>query len=178
MDMTVEQLVLYSMYDIGAIERDNMGIFKTRDISIKLERKSAQLWYTDTSYKYLCILTFIDNINGREILKLSLKETDIFVITDAYEQFMSLETDYMYSPIIHSGDNIDYCFCVTKQTGTLYDDMYFIVYQNAPNGKSIIRVKILLSASEFIDFFDLMYFVFIIDIVSNEYENYIENNNL
>lgn len=176
MDMIAEQILLYNMYDMGAIKKENMAEFKTKDIIIKLERKDAQLWYTDTSYKYLCIITFIDRLTNREILKLSLNEIDVFILTDGYENYMeSLEIDIgsLLTPMIHSTiDNSKYYFCMNNKTETTYDDLYLIVYQyNPENNTTLKRLQILLSTNELIDLFDLIYFTFLIDIVSNNFES-------
>ena len=176
MNMIANQILLHNMYDMGAIKKETMAEFKTKDIIIKLERKDAQLWYTDTSYKYLCIITFIDRLTNREILKLSLSEIDVFVLMDNYDNYMeTLDIDYgsLLTPMIYSAiDNSKYYFSLDNKTETSYDDLYLIVYQyNPENNTTLKRIQILLGTNELIDLFDLIYFTFLIDMVSNNFES-------
>ena len=59
-----------------------------------------------------------------------------------------------------------------NKTGTSYDDLYLIVYQyNPENNTTLKRIQILLGTNELIDLFDLIYFTFLIDMVSNNFES-------
>ena len=43
MNMIANQILLHNMYDMGAIKKETMAEFKTKDIIIKLERKVFQI---------------------------------------------------------------------------------------------------------------------------------------
>ena len=89
---------------------------------------------------------------------------------------------YKDSSLIFDGDgyilstttkkNSKYYFSLDNKTGTSYDDLYLIVYQyNPENNTTLKRIQILLGTNELIDLFDLIYFTFLIDMVSNNFES-------
>ena len=95
---------------------------------------------------------------------------------DNYDNYMeTLDIDYgsLLTPMIYSAiDNSKYYFSLDNKTETPYDDLYLIVYQyNPENNTTLKRIQILLGTNELIDLFDLIYFTFLIDMVSNNFES-------
>ena len=64
--MNLTNQIINNMYNNGNIKDENMATFTTYDNQYRFElsRENAQLWYTDTSYKFKCKIKIYDNLTN------------------------------------------------------------------------------------------------------------------
>lgn len=178
--------ILMNLFDSKIIRKENsdMGKFTTldKDYIIILERKNSKLWYTDTSNKYLCIFNFYNNLNIH-LFSLTLSEQDIFTFLDnVYSCIIEFNVPELFIPINAKDDKLNlynFSFDKIKQKDNLglpleYDNdfYYFRIFQyNTINKIQIERICIRFDMDSLIDFLDLIYFIFLIDIDNHEVLN-------
>ena len=74
---------------------NDMAIFKHNNGSIEFLRENAKLWYTETSFKYICKMNFKNNL-GLDQFELIINELDVTCLLDSIYQFL----DYRMKDII------------------------------------------------------------------------------
>ena len=150
---------LLNLYNANIMRKEEVARFKSKnkDYLIELTREPAQLWYTDTSFKFLCKLSFKNNL-GIEVLKLVFNENDIYILIDNLNSFYNLKIDEITIPALISNGN-SYTFIFNKVNDNNNSCIMRIIENDCIN-----RVTIEFDINSFLDFVDLMFFTFIVDI--------------
>lgn len=155
---------LISLYYLGVVKKEDMAKLETlnKDYIIEIERKDFKLWCTDYSYKYLCKFYFKNNF-GITTLELTTCEIDIFVLIDNMCQFYENNLNEITIHFNASNLNLEqFIFRFSRNENGNYNlliSIYNPVYQIMIN-----KLNIEFSEKKFLDFVDIIYFVFLIDI--------------
>lgn len=178
--MNLENNILYSMYNMGVIEDEDMAQFSTIDnqYEFKLRRENYQLWSTDTSYKYKCIIDIYNKITDNLLVSLILTEEDVKNLLDCYTQMDGYGMQNIMVPQLKpycANGNFYYIILEAYRIDKLNDIMcdlgnrWFTVKEYNPMlNQAVDIVSIQMDVSEMEELMDIIYFIFIIDIESNK----------
>jgi hypothetical protein len=202
MKMTTNNHILYNLFKSGLINDggDEVAQFVTIDNQYRFEltRKNYELWFTDTSYKYKCIIDIYNNLTGTLIVSLNCTEEDIMNMLDVYTQMCDFGSPSVYIPPLKPyNSNGNYyiieleLFRVNNVMGIMEDisNRWFTVKEYSPLIQTLVPiVSIKMDVSEIEDLMDLVYFIFLIDLESenqlmpitdmapSEYSRYVKDN--
>ena len=200
--MKTDWLILYNMFQSGIINGgDEVAQFVTMDQQYRFEltRKKYELWFTDTSYKYKCIIDIYNNITGTKLVSLNLTEEDVMVMLDIYTQMCDFGTPSIIVPALKPYNSNGNYYIIELELSrynkvfNIAEDVsnrWFTVKEFNPLNQALVQiVSITLNVSEMEDLMDLVYFIFLIDLepenqlvpIDNmspsEYTRYIKDNN-
>lgn len=160
---------LISLYYLGVVKKEDMAKLETlnKDYNIEIERKDFRLWSTNYSYRYLCKFYFKNNF-GINILELTTCELDIFSLIDCMSQFYE---DNLNDIAIHfNAHNLNLEQFIFKFTRNGNNNINLLISIYNPIYQIIInKLNIEFDEKKFLDFVDIMYFVFLIDIDNETY---------
>ena len=158
---------LMNMYISGIIRgNDEMGKLKTinNDYTIIINRQDIKLWYTDTNFKYICKFSFINNLNI-EVFSFQVPENDIYIMIDNIYQFL----EYKMKNIIFNISNYNIEFIRNE-------NIFMKIYEYSNIVNNIIpRITIEFDEDNLLEFVNLIYFCFLIDIDSCNMNNNSKN---
>lgn len=198
--MTTRDHIIYNMIKNGNMgEEDNMGTYITFDgqYRFELKRENYQLWFTDTSYKYKCIINIYNNITDNLLVSLNCTEEDIMNILDCYTQANDFGCPSIFVPALkpyNSNGNFYIieleAFRINRLNNIMEDvsNRWFNVKEYNPLLQAVVDiVSIQLDLSEIEELMDLLYFIFLIDLesenplipynmVPSEYSRYTKDN--
>lgn len=178
--MNIINSTLQNMYNLGYIEDESMATFITSDeqYEFKIYRENTQLWCTDTSYKYKCIIDIYNKITNNLLVSLVCTEEDIRNLLDCYTQMDGYGLQDIIVPYLkpyNSNGNFYIiqleAFRINKLDNLMYDlsNRWFNVKEYNPLlGYMVDIVSIELDISELEELMDNIYFIFLIDIDSNK----------
>lgn len=157
----IENNILMNLYNMNILKRgnDDMATFNHSFGTINFIREDAKLWYTDSSFKFLCKMTFKNNL-GLDQLELILNEIDISCLLDSIYQFL----DYRMREIVLAFRQINK---IIHFTFSIEGHKYYLTINeyNMINRFSIPRLKISFKdRDDLIKFADIIYFIYLIDI--------------
>lgn len=200
--MNVNNHALCNLFRAGLINDggDEVAQYITMDQQYRFEltRKNYELWFTDNSYKYKCIIDIYNNLTGTKLVSLNCTEEDIMNMLDIYTQMCDFCTTSVYVPPLkpyNSNGNyyiielelirIDNVMGITQDIS----NRWFTVKEYSPLMQAVVPiVSVTLDISEMEELMDLMYFIFLIDLESenqlmpitdmapSEYSRYIKDN--
>lgn len=165
------------MYHAGLLKvKDNeMASIKTtnKDYTLELIRNKSSIWNTENSFKYLCKISFKNNLNIL-VLDLILSEIDVFCLVDSVYSFIEFNMFDISIPC-YSSKNINlnnYTISLKRIQNYPKDDniVLSIDEYNSIYNYSITRLQTIIDESNLIDILDLIYFIFLIDI-DDRYDN-------
>lgn len=200
--MNVNNHALCNLFRAGLITDggDEVAKFITIDNQYRFEltRKNYELWCTDTSFKYKCIIDIYNNLTGTLLVSLNCTEGDIMNILDIYTQMCDFGTSSVYVPPLKPyNSNGNYyvieleLFRIDKLHGIMEDlcNRWFTIKEFNPLLQAVVPIlSITLDVSEMEELMDLMYFIFLIDLESenqlipitdmspSEYTRYVKDN--
>ena len=200
--MTTNNHILYSLFKSGLINDggDEVAQFVTMDQQYRFEltRKNYELWFTDTSYKYKCIIDIYNNITGTKLVSLNFTEEDIMNMLDVYTQMYDFETpSVIVPPLKPYNSNGNYYIIELElyrynKVSNIMEDIssrWFTVKEFNPLNQALVQiVSVTLDISQMEDLMDLIYFIFLIDLESehqlmpitdmspSEYTRYVKDN--
>ena len=178
--MNIINNTLQNMYNLGYIEDESMATFITSDgqYEFKIYRENTQLWYTDTSYKYKCIIDIYNKITNNLLVSLVCTEEDIRNLLDCYTQMDGYGLQDIIVPYLkpyNSNGNFYIiqleAFRINKLHNIMCDlsNRWFNVKEYNPLlGYTVDIVSIELDISELEELMDNIYFIFLIYIDSNK----------
>lgn len=173
--MTANSYVMYNLFKMGYIEGEDMAVFNTMDgqYRFELKREQAQLWITDTSYKYKCNIDIYNNITNTKIVHLNCNEIDIMNILDCYTQMHEYNMKDIICPNLapYTSNGNFYIigmelFRIDDVHNILYDvsSRWFNVKEYNPLMEQLVDIiSIELSIDELEDLMNLLFFTFLID---------------
>lgn len=177
--MNLTNQIINNMYNNGNIKDENMATFTTYDNQYRFElsRENAQLWYTDTSYKFKCKIKIYDNLTNNLLRTITCSEEDIKNILDCYTQMNDYCTQNIYVPPFNphnSNGNFYFIEMELYRVNMMEDIMedissrWFNINEYNPLNNTTVRViSIKMDVDELEELIDIMYFIFLIDIESN-----------
>lgn len=165
---SIENLI---MMNLNLIKGDNdMAIFYTmnNEYCIELSRTSVRLWNEGTNFKYFCKFIFKNNL-GIPIFELTTTEIDIDTFLDTiynvYIDFNAPECIYYFNNSSSILETFSFAFIREKEiTNDAYNTTIVVSQYNNITKQKIDRVRLSLTDQQLADFFDEMYFIFLIDI--------------
>ena len=200
--MNTNDHVLYNLFKAGLINDggDEVAQFVTIDNQYRFEltRKNYELWYTDTSYKYKCIIDIYDNLTGNKLVSLNFTEEDIMNMLDIYTQMCDFGSSSVYVPPLKPYNSNGNFYIIELELfrinpiSQIMEDVsnrWFTVKEYNPLTQTLVSIiSVTLNMSEMEDLMDLVYFIFLIDLepenqlvpINNmspsEYTRYIKDN--
>jgi len=175
--MTADAYVMYNLYKMGCIEgEDNMpAVFYTSDrqYRFELKREQAQLWITDSSYKYKCNIDIYNNLTGNLIVHLNCNEGDIINILDCYTQMNEYGMQDIVCPNLapYTSNGNFYIigmelYRIDNMHNVIYDvsTRWFNVKEYNPMTEQLVNiVTIETNVDELEDLMNLIFFIFLVD---------------
>jgi hypothetical protein len=138
---------------------NDMATFYHSNGNIEFKREDAKLWYTNTSFKFLCKMNFKNTLEMNQ-LELVLNEIDISCLLDSIYQFLDYNMNEIIIPFKQINRNIHFTFYIENFKYYLSINEY-----NVMNHISISRMKISFKdKDDLLKFCDIIYFVYLIDI--------------
>ena len=174
--MSIEHNILYNMYNNGDVKKDDMATYITYDGQYKFElkRENSQLWFTDTSYKYKCIINIYDNITNNLLVSLNCSEIDIKNILDCYTEMHDYEVQNIICPGLNPYNSNGNFYMIQMELYrinpilNIMEDIssrWFNILEYNPAIDSIVTVlSIQMDCSEIEQLMYTIYFIFRIDI--------------
>ena len=178
--MSVTTSILNNMYNMGFIGDQDMAQFSTTNnqYEFKLRRENYNLWATDTSYKYKCIIDIYNKITNNLIVSLILSEEDVRILLDCYTQMDGFGMQNITVPELKpysANGNFYYIILEAVRIDKLHNiycdlgNRWFTVKEYNPMlNQAVDIVSIEMDVSEMEELMDIIYFIFIIDIESNK----------
>lgn len=178
--MKIENHFLCNLFRSGLIRNggDDLAqyISFNGEYRFELRRENYQLWFTDTSYKYKCIIDIYNNITGNLLVSLNLTEEDVMNMLDCYTQMCDFGTSSIYVPALKPYNaNGNYyiieleLYRIDKVHNIMMDvsNRWFTVKEYNPLLQQVVQIlSIELDMSELEEIMDLAYFIFLIDLES------------
>jgi hypothetical protein len=159
---------------MNCIEGEDMAIFNTEDgqYRFELKREQAQLWITDTSYKYKCNIDIYNNITNLLLVHLNCNETNIMNILDCYTQMHEYGLQSITCPNLSPYSTNGNFYIINLEMYKLYDNglygdlshRWFNVQEYNPMNKKLVDIlTIEMSLDSMEDLMNLLFFSFLID---------------
>jgi hypothetical protein len=175
--MKIENLCLFNLFESGLVTNggDELAKFTTinNQYRFELKRENYQLWCTNTSYKYKCIIDIYDNITNNHLVNLNLTEEDVMNVLDCYTQMNDFGTSSICVPPLKPyNSNGNYYiielegYRVNKLLNIMEDicNRWFNIKEYNPLINQLVPIlSIQLDISEIEELMDLFYFIFLID---------------
>ena len=160
--------VINNMYYQGSVRHDDMATLKTSNYIIEIQREEVHCEFMDVQYCYRCIIEFKDLL-GRSERKIVLNEAQANILIDNINTFVY--------------DNYSELFCLTNIAGSSMFETYGIklseteingdftallqvICFNAATNTSFPVLTTSFSLEELDNFCNVLFFVFLIDLVS------------
>lgn len=167
--MSSEYSIINNMYFQGTVKHSNSNNLRVKDCIIEIERQEVNKEFFDLQYRYRCTLKFKDLL-GRVIREVSFSEMQAQILIDNINTFVydnyanmyvltgitgssSVET---YSIFLKESENKDNDFCVILQ----------LLCNNAVLQQTFPIFTVTLDLQELDDLLNVMFFVYLIDLVS------------
>lgn len=154
-----------NLYNSGLVKQDEVTtselISTNNDYKIILQRKDAKLWYSDNSFKFICKFNFKDII-GNSIFEIILNELDIFCLLDNMYQFLEFNMSDFFTSFNYNGKN--YIFKFEKSFHNKDNYIMTIFENNNIFNYKLDRIRIEFDENKLLEFVDLIYFTFLIDV--------------
>ena len=99
--------ILSNLYYSGVMKKEDMAIIETfnKDFKIELVRKESKLWFTDKSFKFLCIFKFYNSL-GLPLFEIVTNEIDIFIMIDNIYHYNENNINEIEIPINTNSSNL------------------------------------------------------------------------
>ena len=166
--MNTENVILSNMYYQGTVKHENMARLKLKDFIIELNREEVQTTFLNIQYEYRCNIVFKDLL-GRPIRALSLNENQARILVDNISTFVYDEYTELNCLGDISSTNIAETYGIrlsaTEVNGDFSVLFQVICYNNVLN-TSFPVISTVMSLEELDKFCDLMFFIFLVDLVS------------
>lgn len=160
--------VVNNMYYQGSVRHEDMASLKTRNYIIEIKREDVACEFMDVQYHYRCILEFKDLL-GRTERVIVLNEAQANILIDNLGTFVY--------------DNYSELFCLTNIAGPSVLETYGIKVSEVEEGGDFCALFQLIcfngvtntsypilsttfTLEELDNFCDVLFFVFLIDLVS------------
>lgn len=158
--------ILSNLYYSGVMKKEDMAIIETfnKDFKIELVRKESKLWFTDKSFKFLCIFKFYNSL-GLPLFEIVTNEIDIFIMIDNIYHYNENNINEIEIPINTNSSNLKrYKFIFTRNLNVYNNTIMTITEYDIIQKRYIDRIKIEFDEDTFNSFTNLIYFTFLIDI--------------
>lgn len=169
--MSVENALLKSLYDMNLIKDNNIthSIFKSinNDIIVELNREN-RMFMSNSEYSYLCKFTFKNNL-GVILKQFIISPIDVSIILDNIYNLLECRTNEIYMQFHNTMDFSDIAIKVDLKTinNKYYQTMYLYNYID----EKLIPILSFDIIDNIIEFCDLLYYTFLIDIDQFNYQN-------
>lgn len=168
MKTNIKLLLMREMMISGIIRRgDNeLSIFTTmnKDYIIELRRNDVKIWNENSSFQYLCKIIFKNNLNI-PVLELVTSEADITSFLEVMYTYMEFNSSYTIYTFNSNVCNLNsFSFEFVKDTNNNCIDVLFVNQFDPVSKVMVNRIKIEFDNDSLIEFFNQMYFIFLIDI--------------
>lgn len=177
--MSVENIVLKNMYDMGNINtKDNLkSIFTSynKDIIIEMSRKKINRFSSDIiDMNYMCSIVFKNSL-GNILKELIISEIDVGILIDNIYNFLE---NTVTDCIIHFNSSDTRCIDNTIQLSHEINEIgfhrdIFSLYNYMDD--QLIKVLSFDITNSLVEFVDMLYYTFLIDI--RQYGIYNPTNN-
>jgi len=172
--MTANSYVMYNLFKMGYIEGEDMAVFNTEDgqYRFELKREQAQLWITDTSYKYKCNIDIYNNITNLLLVHLNCNETDIINILDCYTQMHEYGLQNITCPNLSPYSANGNFYIINLEMYRIYNNglmsdissRWFTVKEYNPLNQQLVDIlSIEMNLDNMEDLMNLLFFSFLID---------------
>lgn len=169
--------VLHNMYKMGFIKDEDMAHFITMDNQYEfiIRREQTQLWCTDASFKYKCIIEIYNKITDNLLVSLTCTEEDIMNILDCYTQMNDFGSQDIFVPPLKPYNASGNFYIIRMETyridstnvmSDLSNRWFDVLEYNPLLGYPVPIISVQLDLSEIEELMDIIYFVFLIDIES------------
>jgi len=173
--MGIESAIVNNMFRMGVVNKEDMAVFHTYDNQYRFElsREPTQLWQTNFSSKFKCIIDIYDNITNNLLVRLNCNENNIIELIDCYDQAGQFGLSNINAPALTPYNANGNCYIIelimykVDNFRDVMEDLssrWINIKEYNPIQRTTVDIlSIQMDVSEIEDLMDLMYFIFLVD---------------
>ena len=163
-----EYTIINNMYYQGTVNKSDMAHIQLRDFYVEIIREDVEKTFFNIQYYYICRIVFKDLL-GRIVREIVLNENQARILLDNMSTFIyDNYTELVCLSDITStniAETYGFKLSATEENGD-FCVLFQVICYNSVLGTSFPVISTVMSLDELDKLTDIMYFIFLIDLVS------------
>lgn len=160
--------IITNMYYQGTVRHFEMSELRTRNFIIEIKREEVSKEFLDIQYHYRCILRFKD-LTGRLVREVVMNESQASILVDNINAFVYDNYTELYCLNGIASTNVAETYEIrltTCEENEDYSVLFQILCTNSVLGTTFPVVSTVLTLEELDNLLEVMFFIYLIDLVS------------